>query len=104
MEPVFSIARGSVVTITPLNWVLAMHIFFDRNTGRKKFKIKQLFESNLSSIAILKALQALAFNHLTLDFYSKGNSNSQNVLALLPDILSNPQNLALKKMEIEFIS
>ena len=104
MESVFIIVRGSVETITQLNWVLAMHIIFDRNTGRKKIKIKRLFESNLSYIAILKALQALTSKHLTLDLYCKGNSNSQNVLALLSEIVSNSQNLALKKMEVEFIS
>ena len=42
-----SITGKGVLTITPLKWLFAMHIIFDRNTGRKRSKIRWLFESNL---------------------------------------------------------
>ena len=41
-----SILEKVVLTITRLEWLLATHINFDRNTGGKTSKIKLLFEPN----------------------------------------------------------
>ena len=38
-----SITKKVVLTITPLEWLMAMHMIFDRNTGEKTSKFKTKF-------------------------------------------------------------
>ena len=66
--------RDVALTITPLEWLVATHVIFDRITGGKTSKIKWIFESNLI-LSILKALQGLSTTRLTLE----DNSVIQNV-------------------------
>ena len=58
------IAGKLVLTNTPLEWLVAMHMIFDKNTGGKTPKIKWIFASNLI-LSILKALQDLSSMRFT---------------------------------------
>ena len=72
-----SITEKVALTITPLEWLVAMHVTFDKNTGRKTFKIKWIFASNLI-LSILKLYRAWVLCTSSLDSNCKGNSITRN--------------------------
>ena len=86
------------LTITPLEWLVVMHIIFDKNTGEKTYKIKWLFASNLI-LSILKALQGLSSMHFTPGLQLQRQLNYTK--CLVSDVVSNSQNRALKKRKID---
>ena len=62
---IISFITGKVVlTITWLEWLVRMHIIFDKNTGVKSSSIKWLFSSNFI-LSLLKALQGLGYMRFT---------------------------------------
>ena len=77
---------------------MATHIIFDRNTGGKTSKIKWLFESNLI-LSISKALQGLGSTRFTPGLQLQRQLNYTK--SLIPDILSNAKNRALKKRKLD---
>ena len=83
----------SCLTITPLEWLVAMNIFFDKNTGGKTFKTKWIFASNLIS-SILKALQDLSFMRFTSE--PQLQKQLDYTKCLVSDVVSNAQNRAVK--------
>ena len=92
-----SITGKVVFTITQLEWLVAMHISFDKNTGGKRSKVKWLFTSNLIS-SILRALQGLGSRFTPgLQLWRKFN----NTKWLVRDFVSNAQNRALKKQKMD---
>ena len=72
-----SITEKVALTITPLEWLVAMHVTFDKNTGGKTFKIKWIFASNLI-LSILKLYRAWVLCTSSLDSNCKGNSITRN--------------------------
>ena len=97
--PIASSITGKVVlTITPLEWLVAMHIIFDKNTGGKTSKIKWLFASNLI-LSILKALQGLSSTRFTPGLQLQRQLNYTK--CLVSDVVSNAQNRALKKLKMD---
>ena len=90
--------RQVVLTITPLEWLVTMHIFFDKNTGGKTSKIKWLFASNLI-LSILKALQGLSSTRFTPGLQLQRQLNYTK--CLVSDVVSNAQNRALKKLKMD---
>ena len=93
-----SITGKVVLTITPLEWLVAMHIIFDKNTGGKTSKIKWLFASNLI-LSILKALQGLSSTRFTPGLQLQRQLNYTK--CLVSDVVSNAQNRALKKLKMD---
>ena len=96
-----SITGKVVLTITPLEWPVAMHIIFDRNVGGKTSKIKWLFKSNLI-LSILKAIQDLGSICFTPGLQLQRQLNYTK--CLVPDVVSNSQNKGTEKMEDGFKS
>ena len=93
-----SITGKVVLTIIPLEWLVAMHMIFDKNTGGKTSKIKWLFAVNLI-LSISKALQGLGSMCFTpgLQFQRQLNYTK----CLVSDVVSNAQNRALKKLKMD---
>ena len=91
-----SITGQFVSTITSLEWLMAMHIIFDKNTGGKTFNFKWIFASNLI-LSILKALQDLSSMRFTPGIQRQLNYTR----FLVSDVVSNVQNRALKKLKID---
>ena len=77
---------------------MAKHIISDGNTGGKTSKIKWLFESNLI-LSILKALQGLGSMRFTPGLQLQRQLNYTK--CLVPDVVSNAQNRALKKQKMD---
>ena len=75
-----------------------MHIIFDKNTGGNASKIKRLFASNLIS-SFLKALQGLSSLRFTPGLQLQRQLNYTK--CLVPDVFSNAQNRALKKLKMD---
>ena len=92
-----SITRKIVLTITPREWLVAMHIIFDKNPGRKTSKIKWLSPSNLF-LSFLKALEGLSSTHFTSGPQLQRQLNYTKYL--VSDVVSNAQNRALKKLKM----
>ena len=93
-----SITEKAVLTITPLEWLVAMHIIFDKNTGGKTSKIKWLFPWNLI-LSILKVLKGLSSTRLTPGPQLQRQLNYTK--CLVSDVVSNTQNRALKKLKMD---
>ena len=93
-----SITEKVVLTITPLEWLVVMHIIFDKNTGGKTSKIKWLFASNLI-LSVLKALQDLSSTCFTPGLQLQRQLNYTK--CLVSDVISNAQNRALKKWKMD---
>ena len=74
-----------------------MLIIFDKNAGGKTSKIKLLFASNLI-LSILKALQGLSSTRFTPGLQLQRQLNYTK--CLVPDVISDTQNRALKKRKI----
>ena len=87
-----------VLTITSLEWLMVMHIIFDKNTGGKTFNFKWIFPSNLI-LSILKALQDLSSMRFTPGPQLQRQLNYTKCLVL--DVISNAQNRALKKLKMD---
>ena len=100
-EPVHPLQGKVVLTITPLEWLVPMHIIFDKNTGGKPSKIKWLVASNLI-LSILKALQGLVSTRLTSGLQLQRQLNYTK--CLVPDVVCNAQNKGTEKMEDGFKS
>ena len=83
-----------VLTITLLEWLVVMHIIFDKNTGGKTSKIKWLFASNLT-LSIFIALQALCSTRFTPGLQLQTQLNYTK--CLVPDVVSNTQNKGTEK-------
>ena len=94
---VLSITGQFVLTITSLEWLMAMHIIFDKNTGGKMFNFKWIFASNLI-LSILKALQDLSSMRFTPGPRLQRQPNY--IKCLVSDVFSNAQNTALKKLKM----
>ena len=88
-----SITEKAVLTITPLEWLVAMYVIFDKITGGKTFKIKWIFPSNLI-LSILKLYRARVLCTSSLDSNCKGNSITQNAWS---QMFQAPKIRALKK-------
>ena len=93
-----SVTGKVVLPITPLEWLVAMHIIFDKNKGGKTSKIKWIFASNLI-LSILKALQDLSFMPFTPGPQLQRQLNYAK--CLVSDVVSNAQNRALKKLKMD---
>ena len=60
----------ALLTITPLEWLVATHIIFDRNTEEKKhLKLSDFLNQFQGIITILNALQDLASMHCNPGLY-----------------------------------
>ena len=92
-----SITEKVVLTITPLEWLVVMHIIFDKNTGGKTSKIKWLFASNLI-LSVLKALQDLSSTCFTPGLQLQRQLNYTK--CLVSYVVSNAQNRALRKRKM----
>ena len=98
-EIIKSVKVGKVVlTSTLLEWLVVMHINFDKNTGGKTSKIKWLFASNLI-LSIFIALQALCSTRFTPGLQLQRQLNYTK--CLVPDIVSNTENGARKKQTMD---
>ena len=86
------------VNHSPLEWLVVMHIIFDKNTGGKTSKIKWLFALNLI-LSILKALQDLGSMRLTPGLQLQKQLNYTK--CLVPDVASNAPNRALKTRKMD---
>ena len=78
--------------------MVTMHIIFDKNAGGKTSKIKWLFASNLD-LSVLKALQGLSST-----CFAPGLQLQRQIdytKCLVSDVISNPQNRALKKRKMD---
>ena len=75
-----------------------MHIIYDKNKGEETSKIKLLFASNLI-LSILKALQGLGSMRFTPGLQLQRQLNYTK--CLVPDVVSNAQNRALKKRKMD---
>ena len=93
-----SITGKVVLTITPLEWLVAMHIIFDKNTGGKTSKFKWLFASN-SILSILKALQSWISTQFAPGLQLQRQLNYTK--CLVSDVISSAQNRALKKRKMD---
>ena len=93
-----SITGKIVLTLTPLEWLVAMHIIFDKNTGKKTSKIKWIFASNLI-LPILKALQDLSSMRFIPGPQLQRQLNYTK--CLVSDVVSNAYNRALKKLKMD---
>ena len=82
-----------MLTITPLEWLVAKNIIFDKNTGQKTSKIKWLFALNLI-LSILKALQGLSSTRFTPGRQLQRQLNYRK--CLVSELVPNAQNRALK--------
>ena len=92
------ITRKVVLTITPLDWLLATQVIFDRNTGAKISKIKWLFDSILRYYSHFESFIGLGFWVLHPGLQLPRQLNYTKCLfALLPNVIPNAQNRALKK-------
>ena len=80
-----SIAEKVLLSITPLEWLVVMHIIFDKNTGRKTSKFKW-FASNLN-LSISKALKGLSCTCFTPGLVLQRQLNYTKCLVL--DVVSN---------------
>ena len=89
--------REKLCTIKLLEW-LAMHITFDKNTGGKTSKTKWPFASNLIW-SVLKALQDLGSTRFIPGLQLQRQLNYKK--CLVPDVVSNAQNSALKKRKMD---
>ena len=87
-----------VLTNTPLEWLMVMHMIFDKNTGGKTSKIMWIFASNLI-LSILKALQDLSSMRFTPGPQLQRQLNYTK--CLVSDVVSNAQNRALKKLKMD---
>ena len=90
--------REKLLTIIPLEWLVSMHIIFDKNTGGKTSKIKWLFASNLI-LAVLKALRDLGSAFLNPGLLLQRQLSYTK--CLVSDVISNAQNRALKKRNMD---
>ena len=75
-----------------------MNIIFDKNTGGKTSKIKWIFASNLI-LSISKALQVLSSMRFNAGPQLQRQLNYTK--CLVPDVASNAQNRALKKLKMD---
>ena len=84
---------------------MAKDIIFDRNTEEKHLKVNQIFESNLSYLTNLYVIKDLS--HLIMGLLVPPGPQVQRKLtyvrqlvASLPDILSETKNMAYNKTEV----
>ena len=87
-----------MLAITPLEWLLAVHIIFYKTTGGKASKTKWLFASNLI-LSVLKSLQGLSSTCFTPGSQLQRQLNYTK--CLVSDVVSNAQNRALKKLKMD---
>ena len=83
----------------PLEWLVAIYIIFDKNTGGKTSKIEWLFVSNLI-LSILKALQGLSSMCFTPGTQLQ-RYKIKYTKCLVSDVVSNAQNRTLKKLKMD---
>ena len=93
-----SITEKAVLTITSLEWLVAMSIVVDKNRGGKASKIKWLFVSNLI-LSILKALQGLSSRRFIPGLQLQRQLNYTK--CLVSDVVSNTKNRALEKQNMD---
>ena len=82
---------------TWMTWI-AMHMFFDNNTGGKISKINRQFASNLI-LSILKALRDWCSACFTPGLQLQRQISYTK--CLVSDVVSNAQNSALKKRKMD---
>ena len=82
----------------PLEWLVAIYIILDKNTGGKTSKIAWLFVSNLI-LSILKALQDLRSMCFTPG--TQLQRQLKYTKCLVSDVVSNGQNRTLKKLKMD---